>query len=54
MIAFADGSVKFQRHAAALSVDASNRSHDEIVLGNIPAVQDLCNQALALDTTQGI
>jgi len=53
MIAFADGSVKLQRHAAALSVDASNRSRQEVVLGDLPAVQDLCNQALALDQAQG-
>jgi len=53
LIGFADGSVKLQRGAAVLSIAASNASPEGSVLGNLPAVQNLCNDALALDETQG-
>jgi len=53
LIGFADGSVKLQRGAAVLSIAASNASPEGSVLGNLPAVQDLCNDALTLDRTQG-
>ena len=48
LIGFADGSVKLQRGAAVLSIAASNASPEGSVLGNLPAVQNLCNDALAL------
>jgi prepilin-type N-terminal cleavage/methylation domain-containing protein len=53
MIAFADGSVRLQRDAAVLGIDASNNSGEGVLLGNLPAVQNLCNDALTLDGTQG-
>jgi prepilin-type N-terminal cleavage/methylation domain-containing protein len=60
LVGFADGSVSLQRGAAVLSIGASNAPEaanglttEGGVLGNLPAVQDLCNAALALDKTQG-
>jgi len=52
MIAFADGSVRLQRDAAALGIGAQAAGQDGS-LNNLPAVQDLCNDTLALDQTQG-
>ena len=54
LFGFADGSVNLQRHAAVLSIAASNASPEGSVLGNLPAVQDLCTDALNLDQTQGV
>ena len=52
MIAFADGSVRLQRDAAALGIGAQ-AAGERGSLTNLPAVQDLCNDTLALDQTQG-
>jgi prepilin-type N-terminal cleavage/methylation domain-containing protein len=54
MIAFADGSVDLQRDAAALGIAAETASEgrDGGSLNNLPAVQDLCNAALALGQTK--
>jgi prepilin-type N-terminal cleavage/methylation domain-containing protein len=51
MIAFADGSVNLQRDAALLAIAAQAAGEDGS-LSNLPAVQKLCNDALALDQTQ--
>ena len=63
MIGFADGSVNLQRDAAALSIalEAACENRETCNLGggtdgtlhNLPAVQDLCKDTLALDRTQG-
>src|SRR5207245_10604260 len=51
MIAFADGSVNLQRDAALLSIAASNAGEEGRF--DVPAVQKLCTDALALDRTEG-
>src|SRR5947208_11695551 len=59
LIGFADGSVRLQQDAAGLGIAASNANTSNtlttegVVLGNLPAVQKLCTDALALDETQG-
>jgi prepilin-type N-terminal cleavage/methylation domain-containing protein len=63
MIGFADGSVNLQRDAAALSIalEAACENRETCNLGggadgtlhNLPAVQNLCNDALTLDQTRG-
>ena len=60
LIKFADGSVDLQRGAAAFSIAASNApdavnglTTEGSALGNLPAVQDLCDAAVALDKKQG-
>jgi len=59
LIGFADGSVRLQQDAAGLGIAASNANTSNTltteggVLGNLPAVQKLCSDALALDQTQG-
>ena len=59
LIGFADGSVRLQQDAAGLGIAASNANTSNTltteggVLGNLPAVQNLCSDALTLDQTQG-
>ena len=60
LIGFADGSVRLQRDAALLNIALSNAGdsfnnafNESGVLGNLPAVQDLCDAAVALDKKQG-
>jgi prepilin-type N-terminal cleavage/methylation domain-containing protein len=50
MIAFADGSVRLQRDAAILSVDAVNAGEEGSL--DRTALQQLCNDDLVLDQTQ--
>ncbi len=50
MIALADGSVTIQRNAALLGIAAVDAGENG-VLGNLPAVQDLCNAVLDTDQT---
>jgi prepilin-type N-terminal cleavage/methylation domain-containing protein len=50
LFAFADGSVRLQRDAAALGIDAANSGEQGTL--DVPAVQSLCNDDLALDQTQ--
>jgi|SRR5437868_2062314 len=58
LFGFADGSVRLQQDAAGLGIAASNANTSNtlttegVVLGNLPAVQKLCADALALDQTQ--
>ena len=44
--------MRLQRDAALLAIEAQ-AAGEEGVLSNLPAVQDLCNDTLALDKTQG-
>ena len=60
LIGFADGSVRLQQDTALFSIavsDAAGNSNglttDGFVLGNLPAVQDLCKAVGDLDTIQG-
>jgi prepilin-type N-terminal cleavage/methylation domain-containing protein len=58
LFGFADGSVRLQQDAAGLGIAASNANTSNTltteggVLGNLPAVQTLCTDALTLDQTQ--
>ena len=60
LIGFADGSVRLQRDIALVEIAASNASNslnnlttEGVVLGNLPAVQTLCDDIGGLDRTQG-
>jgi prepilin-type N-terminal cleavage/methylation domain-containing protein len=50
LIGFADGSVNLQRDAAVLSIAASNAGEEGHF--DVPAVQKLCDDTLALNQTQ--
>src|SRR5205085_3124071 len=59
LIGFADGSVRLQQDTALFSIAASDAAGNSnglttegFVLGNLPAVQGLCHDALVLDQTQ--
>jgi prepilin-type N-terminal cleavage/methylation domain-containing protein len=60
LIGFADGSVRLQQDTALFSIAASDAAGNSnglttegFVLGNLPAVQDLCKAVGDLDKTQG-
>ena len=60
LVGFADGSVRLQQEAAELNIALSNAGpsfnnsfNESSVLGNLPAVQNLCDEALRLDQIQG-
>ena len=59
-VGFADGSVRLQQEAAELNIALSNAGpsfnnsfNESSVLGNLPAVQNLCDEALRLDQPGG-
>ena len=60
LVGFADGSVRLQRDVALVEIAVSNLSDslnnlttDGVVLGNLPAVQNLCHDIGDLDRSQG-
>ena len=52
LFAFADGSVRLQRDAALLGIDANNSGPNGTTQDLLPAVQALCTDDLALDQTE--